>query len=163
MFSLQKLFGKDDKFFTLMEGSAEESRHSIRSMIQLMKCAEGKRSLDAFIESRRKDKQLTKELTEHLCKSFVTPLEREDIEALSHSLYKIPKTAEKFGERLLLAPQQVRGLEMTKQLGMLEKAADILVLMVIYERRADRALRQSPCRRVAPVVRAPAGNPPAHG
>ena len=130
MFSLQKLFGKDDKFFTLMEGSAEESRHSIRSMIQLMKCAEGKRSLDAFIESRRKDKQLTKELTEHLCKSFVTPLEREDIEALSHSLYKIPKTAEKFGERLLLAPQQVRGLEMTKQLGMLEKAADILVLMV---------------------------------
>ena len=58
MFSLQKLFGKDDKFFTLMEGSAEESRHSIRSMIQLMKCAEGKRSLDAFIESRRKDKQM---------------------------------------------------------------------------------------------------------
>jgi uncharacterized protein len=130
MFSLQKLFGKDDKFFTLMEGSAEESRRSILSMVELVKCAEDKRSLDAFVEARRKDKRLTKELTEHLCKTFVTPLEREDIEALSHALYKIPKTAEKFGERLILAPAQVRGMEMKKQLGMLEKAADIVVLMV---------------------------------
>lgn len=130
MFSLQKLFGKDDKFFTLMEGSAEESRNSILSIIELVKCAEEKRSLTAFIEARREDKRLTRELTEHLCKTFVTPLEREDIEALSHSLYKIPKTAEKFGERLLLAPMHVRGLEIKKQLGMLEKAADIVVLMV---------------------------------
>ena len=135
MFSLQKLFGKDDKFFTLMEGSAEESRHSILSMVALMKCAEGKRSLEAFVEARRKDKRLTQELSEHLSKSFVTPIEREDIEALSNSLYKIPKTAEKFGERLLLAPERVRGLDMKKQLGMLEKAADIVVLMVKELRR----------------------------
>ena len=135
MFSLQKLFGKDDKFFTLMEGSAEESRHSILSMVALMKCAEEKRSLEAFVEARRKDKRLTQELSEHLSKSFVTPIEREDIEALSNSLYKIPKTAEKFGERLLLAPERVRGLDMKKQLGMLEKAADIVVLMVKELRR----------------------------
>ena len=130
MFSLQKLLGKDDKFFTLMEGSAEEARNSILSILELVKTAEEKRSLDEFIEARRKDKLLTKELTEHLCKTFVTPLEREDIEALSHALYKIPKTSEKFAERLLLAPQHVRGLELKKQLGMLEKAADIVVQMV---------------------------------
>jgi uncharacterized protein Yka (UPF0111/DUF47 family) len=130
MFSLQKLFGKDDRFFTLMEGSAEESRNSILSILELLRCPEEKRSLNAFVESRRNDKRLTKELTEHLCKTFVTPLEREDIEALSHSLYKIPKTAEKFGERLLLAPMHVRGLEIKQQLGMLEKASEIVVLMV---------------------------------
>jgi len=44
MFSLQKLFGKDDKFFTLMEGSAEEARHSILSILELVKTAEEKRS-----------------------------------------------------------------------------------------------------------------------
>jgi uncharacterized protein Yka (UPF0111/DUF47 family) len=130
MFSLQKLLGKDDKFFTLMEGSAEEARRSILSLVEMVKSGEDKRSLAAFVESRRKDKRLTQELTEHLCKTFVTPLEREDIEALSNALYKIPKTAEKFAERLLLAPQHARGMMLKKQLAMLEKAADIVILMV---------------------------------
>src|ERR1043166_9159568 len=103
MFSLQKLFGKDDKFFTLMEASAEECRTSIESLIRLLETPQKKRSLDAFIEARRKDKRITKELTEHLLKTFVTPLEREDIEALAEALYKIPKTVEKFSERLLIA------------------------------------------------------------
>src|SRR4029077_8647846 len=128
--SLQKLFGKDDRFFTLMEGSAQESRNSILSIVELLKAAEAERSLDAFIESRRNDKRLTKELTEHLCKTFVTPLEREDIDALSHALYRIPKVTEKFAERLMIAPQHVRGIQLDKHLAMLEQASDTVVLMV---------------------------------
>src|SRR4051794_41119605 len=112
MFSLQKLLGKDDRFFTLMEGSAEESRSSIRSLVELVNNPEDKRNMDGFVEARRKDKRITKELTEHLCKTFVTPLEREDIEALSHALYRIPKVAEKFAERLMVAPQHVRGIQL---------------------------------------------------
>src|SRR5205814_8050374 len=73
---------------------------------------------------------ITQELSEHLCKTFVTPLEREDIEALSNALYKIPKTAEKFGERYLLAPQHLKGWNVSKQMAMLEKAADTVVLLV---------------------------------
>jgi len=130
MFSLQKILGKDDRFFELMEGSAEEARASIRSMIQLVKHPEKGQSLDAVAEIRRKDKRITQELSEHLCKTFVTPLEREDIEALSNALYKIPKTAEKFGERYLLAPQHIKGWNVSKQMAMLEKAADTVVLLV---------------------------------
>lgn len=130
MFSLQKILGKDDKFFQLMEGSAEEARASIQCLVKLVKHPEKTDALDAFAAIRRKDKRLTQELTEHLCKTFVTPLEREDIEALSSALYKIPKTAEKFGERLLLAPQHVKGLDLTKQMGMLEQAAEMVVLLV---------------------------------
>jgi len=130
MFSLQKILGKDDRFFELMEGSAEEARASIRSMIQLVKHPEKGQSLDAVAEIRRKDKRITQELSEHVCKTFVTPLEREDIEALSNALYKIPKTAEKFGERYLLAPQHLKGWNVSKQMAMLEKAADTVVLLV---------------------------------
>ena len=130
MFSLQRLLGKDDKFFTLMEGSAEEARASVRSLSELLKTKEEKRCLDGFVESRRKDKRITRELTEHLLKTFITPLEREDIEALSDALYKIPKTVEKFGERFLVAGPHVRDLDLAKQVGMLEKATDTLVLMV---------------------------------
>ncbi len=130
MFSLQRLLGKDDKFFTLMEGSAEEARASVRSLSELLKTKEEKRCLDGFVESRRKDKRITRELTEHLLKTFITPLEREDIEALSDALYKIPKTVEKFGERFLVAGPHVRDLDLANQVGMLEKATDTVVLMV---------------------------------
>src|SRR2546425_12228570 len=130
MFSLQKLLGKDQTFFRLIEGSAEEARASVECLTRLIENPVQAHSLDPFTEIRRKDKRLTRELTEHLCKTFVTPLEREDIEALSSALYKIPKTAEKFGERLLLAPQHAEGWVVSKQLAMLEKAADTVVLMV---------------------------------
>jgi uncharacterized protein Yka (UPF0111/DUF47 family) len=112
-----------------MEGSAEEARASIQALGRLLKHPD-QQGLDAFAEIRRKDKLLTQELSEHLCKTFVTPLEREDIEALSHALYRIPKTVEKFGERLLLAPQHVKGWSVSKQMDMLEKAGDVLVLLV---------------------------------
>ena len=42
--------------------------------------------------SRRAEKRIADEISEALCKTFVTALEREDIEALSLGLYKIPKT-----------------------------------------------------------------------
>lgn len=130
MLSLQRLLGKDDKFFNLMDGSAEEARAAIESLIALLKAPEEQRTLDAFIEARRKEKRLSKELTEHLCRTFVTPLEREDIEALSHALYKIPKTAEKFGERYVLAGKQIRGANLSQHMEMLHRAAEILVVMV---------------------------------
>ena len=40
-------------------------------------------------------------------KTFVTDLEREDIEALASALYKIPKTVEKIAERSMISWQQV--------------------------------------------------------
>src|SRR3954464_15633640 len=130
MFSLQQVIGKDDKFFQLMEGSAEEARASIEALGKLLKHPDGARSLDAFAEIRRKDKLITQELSEHLCKTFVTPLEREDIEALSNALYKIPKTVEKFGERLLLAPHFTKGLDFRRHAEMLTEATDTILVMV---------------------------------
>lgn len=130
MFSLQKLLGKDDKFFRLMEGSAEEARASIRSLSATLKASTEKRSLDGFIEARRKEKQITQELSEHLAKTFVTPLEREDIQALGNSLYKIPKSVEKFGERLMFSAEHIRDVSFAKQVSMLEKAGDIVVTLV---------------------------------
>ena len=127
---MQKLLGKDDRFFELMEGSAEEARASIKCLVTLVRHPEKKEALEAFAEIRRKDKRITQELTEHLCKTFVTPLEREDIEALSHALYRIPKVAEKFAERLTIAPHHVRDINLDKHLAMLEQAADTVVLMV---------------------------------
>jgi len=98
MLSIQKIFGRDEKFYDLLEKSAEEADASVHHLIALLERLEqheSPQSLEQFILSRRKDKEITQELTEQLCKTFITPLEREDIQALAGALYKIPKTVEK--------------------------------------------------------------------
>ena len=130
MFSLQKLLSRDDKFFDLLEGSAEEARSSVQLLVPYLKSPGRVLSLDEFVAKRRRDKAITREISEHLCTTFVTPLEREDIEQLSNALYKIPKTVEKFGERLLIAPQLVKGLDLSKHAHMLEEATDVVLVMV---------------------------------
>ena len=130
MFSLQRLLGKEDKFFDLLEASAQESRSSVQALIRFMKNQDELKTLDEFVMSRRKENKINDEISEALCKTFVTALEREDIEALSVALYKIPKTMEKIGERILLAPNLFKGIDLTRQVTMLEKATDTLVTMI---------------------------------
>jgi len=135
MFSLQQIFGKGDKFFDLLEASAEEARTSVQSLINLLQTQGHQASLDEFILSRRKDKRITEQIGAELVRTFVTGLEREDIEALSNALYKIPKTVEKFAERVNVAGERVRGVDFARHAGMLGKATDVLVEMVRHLRK----------------------------
>lgn len=135
MFSLQQIFGKGDKFFDLLEASAEEARTSVQSLINLLQTQTHQASLDEFILSRRKDKRITEQIGAELVRTFVTGLEREDIEALSNALYKIPKTVEKFAERANVAGERVRGVDFARHVEMLGKATDVLVEMVRHLRK----------------------------
>ena len=130
MFSLQKLLGKEDKFFSLLEASAQEARTSVQTLAKLSNNLDKPLPMDEFAYSRKKDKQITQEISTAVYTTFVTALEREDIEELSNALYKIPKTVEKFCERVLLCPQYVRGIDFSKQIGLLERATEIVLQLV---------------------------------
>jgi uncharacterized protein Yka (UPF0111/DUF47 family) len=126
----RKLLGYDDKFFDLLEASAEEARISVQLLVDLLKQSKDVTSIDSFVLTRRKDKRITEEITEQLCKTFVTPLEREDIEALSFALFKIPKTVEKFSERYLLCGEHVTAVDFAQQVSILEQATETVAQMV---------------------------------
>jgi len=134
MFSLKKLLGKDDKFFDLLEAGAEEARASVDLFARyLQKIAAGDGAagtLDDFIQTRRKEKRIRHMMTEELSKTFVTPLEREDIEALSFALYRIPKQVEKIVERLSIYPGRVPHTAFQRQAELMLQAADAVAFMV---------------------------------
>jgi uncharacterized protein Yka (UPF0111/DUF47 family) len=130
MFSLQKMLGKEDKFFTLLEASAEEALTSVQALVKLSKDLANPSSTEDFAYARRKDKQITQEISHAVYTTFITALEREDIEDLSNALYKIPKTVEKVTERALIAPQHVRGVDFSKQINLMERAAALVVELV---------------------------------
>ena len=133
MFSIGKILGHDETFFDLLERSAQQADKSVHHLVELLEKLEqgnSPQSLDAFAHSRREDKRITQELTEALSTTFITPLEREDIQALASSLYRIPKTVEKIGERILICPQDVEGRSFRKQIELLDQAAETVLAMV---------------------------------
>jgi uncharacterized protein len=130
MFSLQKLLGKDDKFFDLLQASAEEGMHSVEALKRILTNPSITPTLDEFVASRRKDKAITNQISDMLVKTFVTSLEREDIEALSNVLYKVPKTIEKFAERYILCAPRLREVKFDTQIKMLEEATSTVVAML---------------------------------
>ncbi len=134
MLSLKKLLGKDDKFFDLLEAGAEEAKTSVDLFTSyLKKIAAGGTSaatLDEFIQTRRKEKRIRATLIEELSKTFVTPLEREDIEALSFALYRIPKQVEKIVERLSIYPGRVPNAAFERQAELMLQAVEAVSFMV---------------------------------
>jgi uncharacterized protein Yka (UPF0111/DUF47 family) len=135
MFSLQTIFGKGDKFYGLLEASADAARQSSRALISLLKQKTPTPSLDEFRLARRREKQIMGEISAELVNTFVTALEREDIEALSAALYKIPKTVEKFAERYAIFAAQLMDIDYVSRAVMLEKACEVIAEMVAQLRR----------------------------
>ena len=129
MISIQRLFGKEDRFFTLLIASANEAHESIDRLTDILR-HQKEHSLADFAAVRKKDKQITKEISELLVKTFVTALEREDIEALSTALYKIPKTVEKFVERYQISADRVSSIDFNKHAAMLDEATVHVVELV---------------------------------
>lgn len=130
MFSLQKLFGKEDKFFKLLEASAEAARASVAALVQLSQTLDQPQAFDEFAYTRKKDKEITNQISNAVYTTFITTLEREDIEELSSALYKIPKMVDKFTTRVWVAPQYVRGVDFTTQIRLLQQATDVVLELV---------------------------------
>lgn len=130
MFSITQLFGKGDRFQDMLESAAQESHESVRLVIELMKSPRNTQNLDDLILARRKEKKISGEISNELVKTFITGIEREDIEALARGLYRIPKASEKLAERLVMAGQHIDGIDFSKQAEMMTKATDAILGMV---------------------------------
>jgi uncharacterized protein len=133
MSALQRIFGRDTKFYDLLESGANAARQSASILVELLPKLTGNPSTEVLSDlslARRKHKRISQDTTEELCKNFITPLEREDIEALSTALFKISKVVEKIGERLLVGPQGVDFQSIGRQIAMLEQASVVVAKMV---------------------------------
>ena len=125
-------FKRDESFYELLEASATEARHCAILLKDVLAHLGGDSSaqLDAIRQSRRKHKKIAQEITEKLCKTFITPLDREDVEALSSSMHRIPKTVEKIAERMALCPVKFTSDIVLKQVALLDQATEEVGNMV---------------------------------
>lgn len=136
MFSLQKFFGKDPQFFELLESAALEAQQGAGIIRNILGKDPASIVLNDLRASRKRSKDIFEKIGKLVVVTFVTSLEREDIEALSNSLYKILKPLEKFAERLMIANGIVKGTDFSGQIQIIEEATKTVVEMVRQVRKA---------------------------
>ncbi|MET3651777.1 DUF47 domain-containing protein [Dyella japonica] len=138
MFSLQTIFGKGDKFYGLLEQSAEAAHESAKALHELVTRKDHAPVMAAFAAARQREKALAGKISEELVNTFVTALDREDIEALNSALYKIPKTIEKFAERYEIVASRVTEVDFAARALVLERATAVVSEMIGELRRGLR-------------------------
>ena len=130
MFSLQTIFGSGTQFYALLDDAAAAALDSAKALHAMMKEADRQPALDAFKLARQRERIASDKISQALVDSFITPIEREDIEALGSALYKIPKQIEKFADRYSLATEHLAHIDFAPRAAMLEQAAQVVVDMV---------------------------------
>ncbi len=127
MFSLQTIFGKGDKFYGLLEQSAATACESAQALHDLLTKPDQGAVMASFAQ-----------ISEGLVNTFVTALDREDIEALNSSLYKIPKTIEKFAERYEIVASRLLGVDFAQRALVLQRSSEVVAEMIGELRRGLR-------------------------
>ncbi|MBK1717089.1 DUF47 domain-containing protein [Thiocystis violacea] len=135
MFSLQTIFGKGNQFFGLLEEAATAAADSTTALHRMLLERDQPPALDAFRLARQRERAIADRINEELINSFVTALDREDIEALNSALVRIPKQVERFAERYALATRLLDGIDFAPRAAMLAQAASVVAEMVGQLRR----------------------------
>lgn len=130
MFSLQTIFGQGKQFYGLLNDAAVAAHDSTVALHAMLKSPERTPALEAFKLARQREREASDKISQALVDSFITPMEREDIESLGSALYKIPKQVERFADRYALARHRLEDIDFAPRAAMLEQAAAVVVKMV---------------------------------
>ena len=98
-----RLLPRQDHFLDMIEQLA----HAVCTCPQFLKvylqskdATARKRAGESINEARLASKDMASRITEELCRSYVTPFDRDDIQNFTNALYRIPKIMEKVKERM---------------------------------------------------------------
>ena len=97
------IFPKEERFFGLLLRAAENGRAGAEQLVQLMTDYDSPQMVAQKIkEVEHQGDELTHELLTKLDQTFVTPLDREDIHALSSSLDDVLDLIDEAASRMML-------------------------------------------------------------
>ena len=130
MFSLQTIFGQGKQFYSLLNDAAVAAHDSTVALHEMLRSPTRTPGLEAFKLARQREREASDKISQALVDSFITPIEREDIESLASALYKIPKQVERFADRYALARHRLEDIDFAPRAAMLEQAAAVVVQMV---------------------------------
>lgn len=146
MLTLHTMFGARSRIFDLLDASSETALQAARAARELAHGMPARAagetdfapSLAACGAARRREKELAAEISQELVTTFVTVLDREDVEAMNAALARIPKTIAKFAARYALVAGRLDGVDFGPRIEILVGCAEIVAKMVAELRHGLR-------------------------
>lgn len=145
-----KLLPREDRFKTLLIDLAQRANDCA---LHLQVYSENDPAQKAQAASRigiskSEAKNISADITQALCTSYITPYDREDIQDLADSLYKIPKMIEKVQERLDIYGPSIVGADFQPQMALIKQEAEVLSNMVngLLQKADSRTTREQATR-----------------
>ncbi len=129
---LANLFPSEDKFYRLLEQQAAHALVCAQELKKFMDSDddEGRIRAAAAIDAVRANaKSVAADTTSELCRSFITPFDREDIQDFSDLMYKIPKIIQKVKDRILMHGIKKEG-DFIRQVDLILQEAQITETLV---------------------------------
>src|ERR1700737_760396 len=100
-----RLIPQDDRFFDLFNRSAENTLEGARILHDLLiNYVDGERKARHLKDVEHTGDEITHEVFDALNRTFVTPIDREDISTLASALHDVIDWAEKLARRIFLYP-----------------------------------------------------------
>ncbi|MBI3440562.1 MAG: DUF47 family protein [Proteobacteria bacterium] len=124
---------KQEKFYTYLtelSAKADVCAHHLKSYIEAPDTAARTRISREIADCRAQSKKIMSDLTGELCRSFITPFDREDIQHFAQCLYRIPKMIEKSTQRMELHGLKGAPADFLRQIVLIVDEAEVMEGMV---------------------------------
>lgn len=145
---LASIFPSEHKFYGFFEQQADHALACARFLKDFMDSTDqhGREKASDAINAQRSDaKFLAGEITSELCRSFITPFDREDIQDFADIMYKIPKIIEKIKDRVIMHDISTKDGDFSRQVDLIIREAEAtqeLVKALISGKGSNRVTDQ---------------------
>jgi uncharacterized protein Yka (UPF0111/DUF47 family) len=124
------LFPREDKFIKMLKDLDSHATASIRLLKTLVENPTEPdilhQAADGIRQSRREAKKTLESLTQDICRTLITPFDREDIQQFALALYQIPKLIGKITDRILTHGMQSYNGDFERFVMIIERQSDAM-------------------------------------
>jgi uncharacterized protein len=152
MVSLQRYLGRDADFYAQLIRSTDNGIAALGEARAVAAGGEPSRAFAALAALERATKEAEAAIRAYQVQTFITPIEREDISAMSQSLSRLTKLARKFAQHFSLSPERLRGFDFEPSLACAQRAAALISEMLrAMQAGGDPAQIRTLADRFAPI------------
>lgn len=128
------LLPREDKFFKMLKDLESHANTSARLLKTLVEKRDDRQAIkqaaEGIYKSKRESKKSMEVITQEICRTLITPFDREDIQEFSHVLYGIPKLIAKITDRMLTHDIHPFNGDFNKFVEIIEREADAMSSVV---------------------------------
>lgn len=142
------LLPKQEKFYVCLSDLSDRAGVAalyLKSYIESPDAGARKKIGADIAACRVQSKEIMGNMTEELCRSFITPFDREDIQNFAQCLYRIPKIIEKSVQRMEMHGVGAARADFARQIGLISDEAEAMKTMVsdLINKRNTKKITQT--------------------